>query len=494
MQGGQLQRSFGLGFAIILVISNIIGSGIFKKIAPMSEALGSPVNVLLAWVLGGLVTIFGVLCAAEAASMFPESGGPYAWLSKMYGRQIGFLYGWACFTIIQGATVASIAVVFGQALDSLVSLPRMSAEWESYVLLDNGEAIRPFADLGSKFVSILLIWLLTFINIRGAKFSGNVSRLTTYTLVAAIAIIIVLSFTSAKGNFTNFTTVSTAYPTKFFADNSFAFAMILAMRSTFWAYEGWISLGYIGQEIKEPQRNLPKALILGILGVITIYLLTNLAYMYAMPIDELLQKTSTNPEFLQNLYGMDTAAATQMATNNGGKIAAVVVMDSILGNSGAILIAMLIMVSTFGCTNITILGASRIYNAMAIKGEFFENAAKIHPTYHTPHISLLMQAVWTSLLVLSGSFDFLTNLLVFAAFIFYGLVAAGVIVLRYKMPDVPRPYRTFGYPVVPIVFVGFCLILVGVAAYQNWQNSLLGVVLILSGLPFYYYWTGKNTQ
>jgi APA family basic amino acid/polyamine antiporter len=464
---GHLVQTFGLGMAIMLVMSNIIGSGVFKKVAPMTASLGSPGMVLLAWVLAGLITIFGVLCAAEAASMFPESGGPYAWLGKMFGPVVGFSYGWSCFTVIQSAAIASIAVVFAQALDTFVPLFHLPENWENFTLLQTTtDNIRPFKDFGAKCVAVGLIWLLTAVNIRGAAFGASVSRLFTGTIVVAILFVVAVGFLSGQGSTTNLQTAATGYPETFYTGfSAFALVMVLAMRDSFWAYEGWISLGYIGGEIKNPTRNLPLALIFGILGVIGIYLLVNLAYLFVLPADDLVR-----------------------ISQEGNTIAAVEMMGRAMGSIGAGLISGFILISTFGCTNTTILSASRIYCAMAQKGEFFRAAGYVHPNYNTPSVSLVFQAVWASVLALSGSFDFLTNLLVFAAFVFYGLVAAGIVVLRIKMPDAHRPYKTLGYPVVPIVFVAFCLALLGVAFYESWQNALLGLLLILSGLPFYYFW------
>jgi APA family basic amino acid/polyamine antiporter len=469
---GQLVQTFGLGMAIMLVMSNIIGSGVFKKVAPMTAGLGSPGMVLLAWALAGLITIFGVLCAAEAASMFPESGGPYAWLGKMFGPVVGFSYGWSCFTVIQSAAIASIAVVFAQALDTFVPLFHLPESWESFTLLQTStDSIQPFKDFGAKCVAVGLIAGLTVVNIRGAEFGAAVSRFFTGTIVIAILFVVAVGFFSGVGSVENLQTPAAGYPEAFHTTlSAFALLMVLAMRDAFWAYEGWISLGYLGGEIKNPTKNLPLALILGILGVIGIYLLINVAYLFVLPADELIR-----------------------IKNEGNTIAAVEMMGRAMGSIGAGLISGFILISTFGCTNTTILSASRIYCAMAQKGEFFRSAGYVHHRYNTPSVSLVYQAVWASVLALSGSFDFLTNLLVFAAFVFYGLVAAGIVVLRIKMPDTARPYKTLGYPVVPIVFVAFCLVLLGVAFYESWQNALLGMLLILSGLPFYYFWK-KNPQ
>jgi APA family basic amino acid/polyamine antiporter len=474
-QQGHLLKVFGLGMAIILVISNIIGSGVFKKVAPMSELMGSPSLVLMAYVLAGVITIFGVLCAAEAASMFPDSGGAYTWLSEMYGKVFGFMYGWTCFTVILTAAIASLAVIFAQALGSFIDLPHLSPQLESITwLADSPDPIRPFADMGAKLVAVALIWVLTFFNIRGAKIGGNISMVFTAAIVAGIAVVIGISFFGGTGNMENLQAqvrnVTTNLPESKFssaAEVSIWAAisvMIVAMRHAFWAYEGWISLGYLGGEIKNPGKNLPKALILGILGVIVIYVVVNTAYLYAMPINNLVHP------------GEGESA-----------VAAVRVMDYVLGNKGGVLIAGLILISTFGCANTTILSASRIYYSMAQKGEFFKSAAFCHPVFNTPSKSLVMQATWASILALSGSFDFLTTIIILAAFVFYGAVAAGIIVLRRKMPDAERPYKTLGYPWVPVIFVLFSIALMIVSFIESPVYGGIGLLLIFSGLPFYYF-------
>lgn len=243
--------------------------------------------------------------------------------------------------------------------------------------------------------------------------------------------------------------------------------MVIAMRNAFWGYEGWISLGYIGAEIQHPEKSIPKALISGILIVIGIYVCINFTYLYVMPLDELLAKVNADE-------------------NN---IAAVVVVDKLFGNGGAYIVSAMILISTFGCTNATVLTASRIYYAMAQKKLFFPKAAILDPVRKTPVNSLIYQCIWASILVLSGSFDMLTDLLIFAAFIFYGITVYGVIILRKKKAHLYRPYKVIGYPIVPMIFVIFCVILVVVSFLETPLQSLIGICLILSGLPFYLKWS-----
>lgn len=464
----KLIKSFGLGMAIIIVMSSIIGSGVFKKVAPMAELLHTPWLVVLAWLLAGIIILFGVLSIAELGAMFPDSGGPFSWLEKMYGKKMSFLYGWTCFTVIQTAAISSIAFVFAGALNTFIPLPHLSPQWEALNVL----GLHPFSNFGAKLISCLLIIALTIINSKGAKKGGNLSLLFTLLIVVCIFVIIAFAFTGSSGSMQTFHTVSSAYPEAGFTTFGFFGAMVLAMRSAFWGYEGWIALGFVGEEIKDPRKNLPRALIIGIALVIIIYLLTNMAYLYIMPIDEMI-------------------AAINLNENN---IAAVVVTDKLFGIGGAYIISAMILVSTFGCTNATILVSSRIYYAMAIKGLFFKKAAQIHPKNNTPHYALLYQCIWACILIFSGSFDTLTDMLIITAFIFFGLIVFGVIYLRIKHKELPRPYKTPGYPFVPAVFVIFCLILLIVSFAESPVKSMIGIGFIFSGLPFYYYWKKRLPQ
>ena len=466
----KLLKSFGLNMAIILVVSNIIGSGVFKKVAPMSEGLLSPNLVIWAWILAGIITLFGVLTVAEAGTMFPHSGGAYSWLEKMYGKTVSFFYGWSCFTVIQTAAIASIAFVFAGAVNTFAQFPELN---DSLTSINLGETIYPFRNIGAKSVAAVLIILLTIVNVRGAKHGGRLSQIFTWIIILCIIGIIAFGLSSALGSFSNVATNSARYPPADFArfgGFGVVMVMVIAMRNAFWGYEGWISLGFVGEEIQNPGRNIPRALIAGIFIVIISYVALNFTYLFVMPIDELLARVKENE-------------------NN---IAAVVVMDKLFGNGGGYIISAMIIVSTFGCTNTTILTASRIYYAMAQKGLFFKKAATVHPGNNTPSKSLIYQCIWACILVFSGSFDLLTDLLIFAAFIFYGMIVFGVIILRFKMKDTPRPYKTIGYPVVPVLFVIFCIMLVVISIIEMPYQSLIGLGLILSGLPFYLAWYKRS--
>lgn len=460
-----LKKSFGLRMAIVIVISSIIGSGVFKKVAPMSESLGSPLLVVAAFALAGLLTLFGMWSIAELGSMYPESGGPFAWLEKIYGKTVSFLYGWASFTVIQTAAIASIAYVFAGAIGTFFPLPHLPEEIASFSILD----IQPFDNIGAKLISCALIVILTLVNIRGAKWGGNLSMVFTVIIICCILFIALLAFGSKVGSVATLTKPSSVISIKELSFWSMLGAIIIAMRHAFWAYEGWMALGFVGEELEKPEKDIPKAVSIGLLLIVSLYVLVNAAYLYVMPIDDIIRETTAD-------------------TN---KIAAVLVIDKIFGTGGAGLISAMILVATFGCTNATILASARIYYAMAHKGLFFEKIKKSHSKYSTPHNSLVLQCVWACLLVFSGSFDLLTDLVVIVAFSFYGLIVFGVVILRYKDKERIRPYKTLGYPIIPIIFSVFCVILLAVTFIDSPTQSLTGMFLIFSGLPFYYYWKKK---
>jgi len=461
-QTAKLIKYFGLSTGIILLVSSIIGTGVYKKVAPMAVSLGSPELVLLAWLLAGLVTLLGVLTVAEVAMLIPVSGGPFSYLREIYGEKTGYFYGWASFACIQSASTASIAYVFAQSLNSVWQLPILGGSWETMTVLG---IFTPFANLGVKLVAVALIVLLTAINYRGVKKGGNVSNIITVLVVASLLFIVLTGLSMSGGSVENIAQTTTTSE----SGGSFLKMIFLAMLAAFWAFEGWMNIGFIGDEIHNPKRNIPRILIYGILIVTGIYLLVNFTYLYVLPIDELV------------------AVAQQENT-----IAAVEVIRKFAGPGGVLAISVLIIVTTFGCTNATILTAARVYYAMAKKGLFFKKAAEVHPKYHTPGNALIMFAIWASVLVFSGTFEQLTDMMVFAQFIFYGLVVAGVFVLRKKMPDAPRGYKVLGFPVVPVLFLLFCAGLLINTLMERPREAGLGLFLIALGTPFYFIFKRKK--
>ncbi len=445
-QQGHLVRSLTLGAATILVVSSVIGSGVYKKVAPMSAELLSPSLVLWAWVLAGIISLCGALSNAEMAGMMADSGGEYVYFRRIYGRFMAFLWGWSTFAVIKTAAVSSIAYVFTQSLNAIVPLPHLPESIENIEFL----VFKPFENAGVKAVTIALILILTFLNSRG--------------------LIVLSGLFFGGGSIANFKTPSVEYVPQSWTDFGFIKAMFAALLAAFWAYEGWNTVGFLGGEIKDPRRNLPLARFSGMLIIIGAYAAVNFTYLYVLPIDELIGSFRDQNE-----------------------IAAVTVIRHFAGDFGAVVISIIISITTLGCTNATILMPPRVYYAMAKDGLFFPRAAEIHPQYHTPNPALWIQGIWACLLVLSGSFDQLTDMLIFAAFFFYGATAFGVFVMRRREPDAERPYKVWGYPVVPALFVLFCVALIFITCINHPREAGIGVVLMLTGIPFYLYWNRNKS-
>lgn len=459
-------RSLTLTSATLLVVSSVIGSGVYKKVAPMAAGLLSPTLVLLAWVLAGVISLFGALSNAEIAGMLADSGGEYVYFKRIYGRFMSFIYGWSIFTTIKSAAVAGIAYVFAQSLNGLVALPHFTEGVENKTIFG---IFQPFDNFGVKSVAILLILALTFLNTRGLKSGELVSRWITRSVVLGLLVVVISGLMFGNGNFQNALTPASNYVPKSWVDFDFIKAMFAAMLMAFWGYEGWNTVGYIGGEIQNPNRNLPLALFFGLLTIIVTYALVNFTYLYVLPTDKIID-----------------------IHNAKNEIAAVAVVRSFAGNTGAIALSFVILLTTLGCTNATILMPPRVYQAMAQDGLFFKSAADIDPTYNTPNNALWLQGIWSSLLVLSGSFDQLTDMLIFAAFFFYGATAFGVFILRVREPNAERPYRVWGYPIVPALFVVYCMALIIITCINSPREAGIGLGLMMTGVPFYFYWNQEK--
>ena len=436
-----LKPKIGVSAATFLVVSVIIGSGVFKKLAPMSQTLGSPLLVILCWVLAGFISLAGALSTAEMVSMFPNSGGEYFYFQKIYGRFFSFMYGWASFTVIKTASISALAYIFSQSLLSL--FPSLNS-----------------AALIIKLVASLLIIILTLLNYRGATFASKLSTVLTYLMLISIASFIVIGFSSSQGSISNITTASHSLNTPIVEGFSLLKALFVASLGAFWGYEGWNGIAYIGEEIKNPKKNIPLALGIGTFIVMICYVLLNIVFVYILPIDFFIQLTPN-------------------------KIAAVEVAGKLSGHIGMILVASLIVLTTLNSTNSTILTSARMMYAMARDKLFFYKAASVHPQYNTPDIALFIQAFWAIVLIFSGSFDQLTDMLVFASFIFYGSTALGVILLRVKHPEYERKYKVIGYPWVPGLFLLFCSSLFVITIINKPYEAFWGLSLIASGFPVY---------
>lgn len=461
-----LLTKLGLYTAVLIVISSMIGSGVFKKAAPMAVDLQSGGLLLLCWVIAGIITLIGSVTNAEVAGIIAEPGGQYVYFKQMYGKAFAFIYGWSCFSVIQSASIASIAYVFAESVNAMVLLPHLSDSLESISIFG---IFYPLQSFGVKALTIVTIIFLTTANYLGVVFGGFISNFFTTLKVIGILIIIFLGLTMSGGSASNIAPLGQSSSAEYGSSLGLFGAMFAAMLGAFWAYDGWNNIGYLGGEVKNPKRNIPLALFIGVGLVMIIYLLTNFVYLYVMPVNEIIE-----------------------VANRENTIIAVEVMRKFMGNGGAMFISILIMISTFGTTNGTILASSRIYFAMAKDHLFFRSAGNVHPVFKTPYTSLVIQGLWSCLLVLSGTFDQLTDMLIFASFIFYGAGAFGVFILRKKFKETPRPYKAIGYPVLPMIFVLFCATLVIVTIIQNPRDAGIGLALVLSGLPFYAVWKKRS--
>ncbi|MFM6994203.1 MAG: APC family permease [Sediminibacterium sp.] len=456
IQANSLQPKLGLRAASFLVISVIIGSGVFKKIAPMAQELGTPWLILLCWFIAGIVSLAGALCTAELVSMYPNSGGEYNYFQKIYGRFFSFLYGWASFTVIKTAAISALAYIFAQSLNSLFPLPVLDLDFTIM-------GLKLFDNLSIKLFAASLILLLTLLNYRGVLFAEKLSSVLTYSMLIAIAFFLIVGLGAKNGSISNLTTAAKGVTTQL---NGWVLmkALFLASLGAFWGYDGWNNIAFIGEEIKNPKRNLPLALGLGTLGVMAVYVLINFVFLYVLPIEYFIQLNASP-----------------------NKIAAVEVAGEISGNIGMVLVACLILVTTLNSTNSSILMSARMLYAMSRDKTFFKQAVSVHPKYNTPDNALFIQAFWAMLLVFSGSFDQLTDMLVFAAFLFYAATAVGLIYLRIKVPTAERGYKVIGYPVVPILFLLFCVTICLMTLINQPFEALMGMALIASGLPVYWW-------
>ena len=457
-----LTRALGLGYVVIFVIANIIGSGVYKKIAPMAAELQSSSWILIVWVVGGIITMFGALSNAEIAGMLADTGGDFVYLKKIYNRFFSFLYGWSLFAVIQTATISSLAYVLTQSLNSIITIPEVFPSLHDFTI---GGIFFPFQDFGIKLTAILVIMLLTLLNMSGLKSGAWVSRAILFLVSAGLLVIVIFGLTSGVPKPANF--LSTRDLTGGTVTLS---SFYTAMLAAFWAYQGWVSVGFIGGEIKDVRKNIPRGIAIGVFVVIVTYLLVNLTYMRIMPITELVKVHEA-----------------------GNQIAAVEAVRSFMGHGGVLFISLLIFVTTLGCLNASILTGSRPYYAMSRDRLFFGSIGRIN-RYNVPGNSLLWQGIWASVLVLSGTFDQLTDLLIFAVYIFYGATATGVFILRRRMPDTYRPYRVWGYPVVPAIFIIFCIGLFFNTIITQPREALIGLALIAAGIPAYFLFRRRHKK
>jgi APA family basic amino acid/polyamine antiporter len=468
------KKSIGLFGAIAIVAGSMIGSGIFIVSADISRTLGSPFYLLLTWLITGFITIIAALSYGELAAMMPKAGGQYVYLKEAFSPLIGFLYGWTFFLVIQTGTIAAVAVAFAKYTG--VVLPFFS---ENNILFDLG-IIKISA---AQILAIISLIILTTINYRGIK-NGKIIQLSfTITKVIAIAGLIILGFMIASDqsfwtlNFSDMWSVKTTIVenNKIISINELNGIAILtaigvAMVGTVFSSDAWNNVTFIAGEIKNPKRNIPLSLFWGVLIVTLIYVLANIVYIHLLPVQG-------NPEALDVIgRGMQFASSDRVG---------VAAASRIFGSSAAFVMAILIMISTFGCNNGLILSGARVYYAMATDGLFFKKVSLLNK-YSVPGIALIIQCIWASLLCLSGKYNDLLDYVVFAVLLFYILTIVGLFVLRIKKPDIHRPYKAFGYPVLPAIYIilalALCIDLLIFKPNYTWP----GIIIVIIGIPVYY--------
>ncbi len=444
----ELKRELGPWAAGSIVVGTVIGSGIFLVPRAMIQRVGTPGMVFFVWVFGGLLTLMGALSYAELSAALPEAGGEYAYLREAYGPIWGYLYAWTQMWVAKSGSIATLGTGFFYYLTTF--FPRLDAVF--YTLhLPIGPHGGPLEFRYGQLFAMALILLLAWINYYGVKLGGEVQVAVTVVKVALIAFIIFAGL--ALG--TPHAAAASAPAAPLTAAGFFA-ALVAAL----WAYDGWNNVSMVASEIRHPQRNLPRALIGGTIAVIAIYLLANAAYFHV-------------------LTAAEVASSTRVAAD---------MMSRILQAPGAAAVSVAAMISIFAALNGSILSGARVPYAAARDGLFFASIGHVHPRYRTPGVSILALSAWAAVLVLSGRYEQLYTYVIFASWIIYGMTTAAVIVLRRKRPDLPRPYRTLGYPWVPILFVTVATALVLSTLKDSPRESLMGIVLILLGLPFYFYW------
>ena len=448
----RLVRAIGLRGATLLVITNVIGSAIFLTPGSMAATLPSEALLLTAWIAGGVIALCGGLTYAEMGAMYPRSGGLYVFLEEAYGSLVAFLFGWACMLVILTGSAATVAVGFAKYFSYFV--PQLSTTREVIALpmpwglwsISAGQIVAA--------VSILALGAVNYIGIK----SGNRLQATlTVMKIAALAAlpIVALALHPVTPSFTP------VVPP--IANPAAAFGVV--MIAVMWAYEGWYYLPFCAGEIKDARRTVPIAFVIGIVTLVLIYLTVNLSYMLALPLSE--------------IQGVERIAEKAVT--------------ALIGDSGARIVAATVVVSTLGCNAAAVIGMSRTCYAMASDGLFFKAAAAVHPRFRTPHVAIAITCAWAALLTLTGTYEQLFTWVTFASVAFGVLGGLAIFRLRKLKPNVPRPYRTWGYPVVPALFVAGLSVLVVNTVVEKPAESLIGVILVALGLPAYAYWRSKRS-
>ena len=469
-------KALTLTDATMLVAGSMIGSGIFIVSADIARSVQSPLMLLLVWLLTGVVTLLGALAYGELAAMFPRAGGQYIFLRESMGPLMGFLYGWTLFVVIQTGTIAAVAVAFARFLGVL--WPASSPELFSWFPSHRFETAGGPIDLGlspQRLIGLITVWILTAINLRGVREGKLVQTTLTIVKTGALAALILLGLTIGR----NASALAANFGAGNFAGSVditgvFILAFGAAMVGSLFSSDAWNNVTFAAAEVQEPQRNLPRALVMGTGLVSILYLLANVAYLVTLPL-------AGSPDGAAVLdRGIMYATQDRVGT---------AAAEVIFGASGATIMAVAILISTFGCNNGLILSGARVFYAMARDGLFFRRAGTLSAN-RVPAAALIFQAIWTSLLCLTGTYGQLLDYVIFAALLFYVLTTIGLFVLRRTRPEAVRPYRAIGYPVLPALYVAMAsaIAIILLIADKTRAQALSGLVLVLIGIPVYFVW------
>jgi APA family basic amino acid/polyamine antiporter len=450
-----LIRQLGLFDSTMMMMGIVIGSGIFLTTGIMAQAIPSTPMILLAWFLGGLLILAGAMTYAELGVSLPEAGGQYVYLREAYGPLLGFLFGWKMFLVNMTGSIAALGVAFAEYFGSF--FPSLSTK---EVIFSSQIGNFTYTLSKGQLVAVAVIILLTSINYVGVALGKSVQNVLTVVKIGTILAFVILGFVFARG-----TSIDMSLNPEGWSFVQLLTGFGLAFVSVFWAFDGWNNINYVAGEIKNPRRNLTFALIMGTMGVTLLYFFTNVIYFLSLPVGE--------------MKGVVTIAERASA--------------SLFGSTAAGLISAMILISILGALNGAIFVGPRVYYAMARDRLFFKRVGGVHPRYKTPGFSLVIQAIWASLLALTGTFEQLFTFAMFAGILFWVLAAAAIFTLRKKRPGLPRPYKAWGYPVIPMIFI---LALSGIllnTLIRRPVESLAGVALMVVGIPVFYLWNRKKS-
>ncbi len=458
--GNGLIRQLGLFDSTMIMAGIVIGSGIFVTTGIMAQRLPSAGLILLAWLVGGLITLAGALTYAELGASLPHAGGQYVYLREAFGPVPGFLFGWLMFLVYMTGGIAGLAVAFAEYTGYF--LPQLSLQHILFEINVNIFATPVHFSLSAgKLVGVGVIVFLSIVNIIGTRFGKIVQNFFTVIKIGILLLIIILGFTLGQGAPVDFSLNPAGL-----SFGAIVSGFGLALVAIFWAFDGWNNVTFVSGEIRNPKRNIPLSLIYGALLVTLLYVLVNYIYLYALPIKQMAGEVRIAEKATTALFGGTTSAV----------------------------ISAVILVSVFGSINGSILTGPRVYYAMAKDGLFFKFVSRIHPKFQTPALSIVIQAVWASILTLSGTFEQLFTYVIFVSIIFWIFAAVSVFVLRKKLPDLPRPYKVWGYPVVPLLFIITSAGILINTIVEKPVESLAGLGFTLLGIPVFQLWKRRKER